>query len=118
MLLGEHLSPRSRSTLSAWMREVTSGRERIRAGLPASWVSGDKTGTGIGAQRHTYVDLAFGGPPGATPLIIAAYFEPERLVEPMDPVSLAALADVGRIAASRFASQRKQRPIAAKVTLL
>lgn len=99
LIHGEALAPATRATLKDWMREVATGRDRLRAGFPAAWDAGDKTGTGLGERRHTYVDLAFGGPAGATPLVVAAYFEPERPVEPRDPAALAALADVGRVAA-------------------
>ena len=99
LVLGEVLAPGSRNTLREWMIAVATGRNRIRAGFPVDWVSGDKTGTGINEARHTYVDLAFGGPAGASPVIVTAYFEPERLAEPMDPASTGALAEVGRLAA-------------------
>lgn len=99
LIHGTALSPASREKLKAWMTEVRTGTQRIRAGLPAGWDSGDKTGTGIGKAKHTYVDIAFAGPPGRAPLIVTAYFEPERLVEPMDSVSLRVLAQVGKVAA-------------------
>jgi beta-lactamase class A len=104
LIHGKTLSRASRAKLKAWMTEVRTGRDRIRSGFPAGWDSGDKTGTGIGKTRHTYVDLAFGGPAGRTPLIVTAYFEPARLVEPMDPVATAALAEVGRIAAANLSA--------------
>ncbi len=100
LVQGAALTAPSRSKLRMWMTEVQTGAKRIRAGLPHDWISGDKTGTGIAKAKHTYVDLAFGGPRGRAPLIIIAYFEPARLVEPMDPVALDVLAEVGRIAAS------------------
>jgi beta-lactamase class A len=97
---GNALAPASKAKLKAWMTEVRTGAQRIRAGLPTGWESGDKTGTGIGRTKHTYVDIAFGGPPGRDPLIITAYFEPGRLGEPMDPVAVRALAQVGEVAAA------------------
>ena len=97
---GNALTPASRSLLKSWMAEVKTGRDRIRASFPAEWEAGDKTGTGVGPQRHTYVDLAFGGPNGRAPFIVTAYFEPSKLVEPMDPLATAALSGVGRVAAS------------------
>lgn len=104
LIHGNVLTSESRAILKSWMTQVRTGSDRIRAGLPSVWESGDKTGTGIGDTKHTYVDLAFGGPPGRAPLIIAAYFEPARLVEPIDPVATAALADVGRIAAASLST--------------
>lgn len=97
---GDVLKPASRARLKGWMAETRTGMNRLRAGFPAAWQSGDKTGTGIGDRTHTYVDIAFGGPVGRTPLIVAAYFEPARLAEPMDPIAIRALADVGRAAAA------------------
>ena len=97
---GNVLNAGSRELLLAWMADVRTGRDRIRSGFPADWISGDKTGTGVGKKKHVYVDLAFGGPAGRTPLIVTAYFEPVRLAEPMDPDAVAVLAAVGRIAAA------------------
>jgi len=104
LINGKTLSAVSRAKLKAWMRESRTGRDRIRSGFPAGWDSGDKTGTGIGKTKHTYVDLAFGGPAGRAPLIVAAYFEPARLVEPMDPGATGALAEVGRIAVASLSA--------------
>jgi beta-lactamase class A len=99
LIHGDVLRETSRDTLRQWMAEVRTGSQRIRAGFPADWVSGDKTGTGIGPDRHTYVDLAYGAPAGRAPFVVAAFFEPNRRVEPMDPVALQVLADVGRVCA-------------------
>ncbi len=92
------LTPDSRRTLREWMTAVETGSRRLRAGLPEDWVSGDKTGTGLGRHYHTYVDLAFAGPAGRGPLVIAAYYEPARRGEDIDPQAEAVLAEVGRIA--------------------
>lgn len=104
LVQGNALTSGSRALLKAWMAEVSTGRDRIRAGFPPAWESGDKTGTGIGDAKHTYVDIAFGGPAGRAPLIITAYFEPSRLVKPMDPIATAALAEVGRIAVASLSA--------------
>ena len=107
---GDALAPPNRLLLKSWMTEVRTGQDRIRAGFPATWVAGDKTGTGIGPSKHTYVDLAFGEPAARAPLIAVAYFEPNILVEPMDPVATCVLATVGRVAAdSVFAESRLLR---------
>lgn len=95
---GDALNSDSRLLLRSWMTEVRTGRDRIRAGFPSGWVSGDKTGTGIGPSKHTYVDLAFVSPTGRAPFIVVAYFEPKNLAEPMDPIATGVLRDVGRIA--------------------
>lgn len=109
LVLSDVLTPASRTLLRTWMTAVATGRDRVRAGFPVDWVSGDKTGTGIDVAKHTYVDLAFGGPIGKPPIIVTAYFEPERLAEPMDPISTRVLADIGRLAADSF---RRHRPAA------
>ena len=46
LIIGEALSPASRAILLRWLDANTTGNERIRAGLPAGWIVGDKTGTG------------------------------------------------------------------------
>ena len=102
LLLGDALTPSSRILLRDWMTAVATGRDRVRAGFPANWISGDKTGTGIAPTKHTYVDIAFGGPTDTPSIIVAAYFEPHLLVDPMDPIATGALADVGRLAAAAF----------------
>lgn len=97
---GTVLTAYSRALLRAWMTEVKTGQDRIRSGFPSDWISGDKTGTGIGETKHTYVDIAFGAPAGRSPLVVTAYFEPARLARPMDRDAVAVLAAVGRIAAA------------------
>jgi len=70
LLLGEMLSPASRARLVGWMEGATTGRDRLRAGLPAAWRAGDKTGTGSGANN----DIAIAWPGGGGgPILIACY---------------------------------------------
>ncbi|HTN13915.1 MAG TPA: class A beta-lactamase [Sphingomonadaceae bacterium] len=106
MVHGNALGQQARETLRGWMIEVETGARRIRAGLPKDWIAGDKTGTGMGEKRHTYVDLAFAGPKGRAPLIIASYYEPvlPKDTESMNPAAEAVLAEVGRIAAASLAA--------------
>ncbi len=70
LLCGDVLSRPSRERLLAWMQACKTGRERLRAGLPAGWVVGDKTGTGYNGACN---DLAIATPPGRAPILIAAY---------------------------------------------
>jgi beta-lactamase class A len=73
-LLGAVLSPASRAQLLAWMRENTTGANRLHAGLPAGWQLGDKTGTG--PKRFGLVnDIGIIFPPGRKPIIAALYTE-------------------------------------------
>ena len=74
LLLGEALSPASRARLLGWMRATTTGANRLRAGLPAAWQWGDKTGTS--AERYGLVnDIGIATPPGRSPILIACYTE-------------------------------------------
>jgi beta-lactamase class A len=70
LLLGDALSPGSRERLVGWLKETGTGLRRLRAGLPANWAAGDKTGTGLNGAAN---DVAIAWPPDASPLLIAAY---------------------------------------------
>lgn len=70
LLLGEVLTPASRARLAGWMERSVTGRDRLRAGLPADWRVGDKTGTGA---RGAANDIAIAWPPGRAPILIASY---------------------------------------------
>lgn len=66
------LRPEDRETLIGWMADSTTGRERLRAGLPGDWRVGDKTGMSTAANNATN-DVAIAFPPGRAPIVIAAY---------------------------------------------
>lgn len=70
LLLGNALQPTSRKRLNEWLTESTTGRNRLRAGLPDGWTVGDKTGTGANGAAN---DVAIAWPPGRSPLLIAVY---------------------------------------------
>jgi len=70
VLCGDVLSRANRDRLIAWLHACETGAERLRAGIPAAWIVGDKTGTG---QRGAFNDVAFVVPPGYAPIVIAAY---------------------------------------------
>jgi beta-lactamase class A len=74
LVVGEALSPGSRTQLVAWLVANKTGDARLRAGLPRGWRVGDKTGTGA---RGTANDIAAIWPedpaPGRAPLIVTAY---------------------------------------------
>ena len=93
LLLGDALSVASRARLLGWMHASTTGAGRLRAGLPAAWRWGDKTGTS--APDYALVnDIGIATPPGRRPILIAAY------TGHGDEKTLAA---VGRIVAEAFA---------------
>lgn len=62
----------SREQLIGWMVASPTGRERLRAGLPADWRVGDKTGTWT-AEHNATNDVAIAWPPGRAPIVIACY---------------------------------------------
>ena len=70
VLLGDLLSPPSRERLTGWLEASTTGRARLRAGLPNDWIVGDKTGTGNNGAAN---DVAIAWPPKRKPILIAAY---------------------------------------------
>ncbi|HEV2816774.1 MAG TPA: class A beta-lactamase [Allosphingosinicella sp.] len=70
ILFGELLSQPNRVKLATWMARSSTGRDRLRAGLPASWRLGDKTGTGANGAHN---DVLFALPPGQPPLVIACF---------------------------------------------
>jgi beta-lactamase class A len=101
ILTGNWLSTDSRAQLRAWMIATTTGSKRIRAGLPAGWIAGDKTGTGIApGMANKYNDVAVIWPPERPPVVVAAYFEASDHFDKMRPQDEAVLAEVGRIAAA------------------
>lgn len=64
------LNPASREKLIGWMVASTTGRQRLRAGLPSDWRVGDKTGSGA---RGAVNDVAIAWPPNRAPILIACY---------------------------------------------
>ena len=94
VLLGDALSSTSREQLIHWLVENRTGGARLRAGLPATWRAGDKTGTG---EHGSTNDVAIVWPERRAPILVAVY-----LTECAAAASErnAALADVARVAAS------------------
>ncbi len=93
LVAGDALSSRSRATLTSWLVAATTGRARLRAGLPSGWRIGDKTGSG---NHGTTNDVAVLWPPRREPVFVAVY-----LTESSAPQATRerTLAEVGRILA-------------------
>ncbi|PWC81706.1 beta-lactamase [Azospirillum sp. TSH100] len=70
LLVGDVLRPDSRRLLIDWMVANKTGDKRLRAGLPAGWRVGDKTGTGTNGTAN---DIAILWPEGRAPLLVASY---------------------------------------------
>ncbi len=101
VLLGEALGEGSRRRLIAWMEATRTGQRRLRAGLPAAWRVGNKTGTGMYPGTPDRVnDVAIVWPPGRAPWLVAAYYEgPRRNSARIRAQDEAVLAQVGRLVA-------------------
>jgi beta-lactamase class A len=107
IVAGKLLKPASRDLLIAWMVDTKTGLKRVRAGLPANWRSGDKTGTASDDRANPmvnkYNDVAIAFPPRRAPIVIASYLDAAARFDTIRPEDEAIHADVGRIAAGAFA---------------
>ncbi len=76
LVLGDALGDAQRAQLVEWLRGNTTGAARIRAGVPADWQVGDKTGSG---DYGTTNDVAVLWPPGRPPMVVSMYFaQPDK----------------------------------------
>lgn len=100
ILTGHVLRQDSRERLLEWTRNTVTGTRRLRAGLPADWRTGNKTGTGRDEGiTNKCNDVAITFPPGKNPIIIAAYFDSGEYTAQIEARHEAVLAEVGKIAA-------------------
>lgn len=105
LLFGTALASAEQQMLRSWMVESETGLKRIRAGLPAGYVVGDKTGTCGAKGRESYNDVAFVLPdPGADSrgYILAVYLN--RPTGSADDAN-AAIAQVARSAVVAIGSR-------------
>lgn len=94
LLLGEALTPSSRHQLAAWMIEGKTGDTRLRAGMPAGWLIGEKTGTNSVGNA---ADIGIAWPSNRGAVIAVAYvYLPEADKAQRDQV----IAEIGRLSAS------------------
>lgn len=70
LVLGDALPPPQRTQFTHWLLGNTTGAARIRAGVPAGWAVGDKTGTGAHGAAS---DIGVVWPPGRAPLVVVVY---------------------------------------------
>jgi beta-lactamase class A len=96
LVLRDALSPKSRAQLQAWLAANATGGKRLRAGLPAEWKVGDKTGTG---ERGTANDVAVIWPLTHPPVIVTVYLT--GATSSADAQS-ATIADVARAVSQRL----------------
>lgn len=71
LVLGNALAPAQRTQLATWMKGNTTGANSIKAGLPADWTVGDKTGSG---DYGTTNDIAVIWPKDRAPVVLTTYF--------------------------------------------
>ncbi|RYX82839.1 class A beta-lactamase [bacterium] len=91
LVLGDALKSQQRKQLREWMLGNTTGTKRIKAGLPANWLIGDKTG---GGDYGTANDVGVLWPPHRKPIIVAIYTtQPKKDATAQNEV----IADVARI---------------------
>ncbi|GAB2706314.1 class A beta-lactamase [Nocardia thraciensis] len=80
LVLGDALAAPEREQLTSWLLANTTGGKRIRAGLPADWKVGDKTGS---PAYGGALDVAIAWPPNHAPLVIAVLTaKPEQHAQP------------------------------------
>lgn len=88
LTLGKALAETQRAQLVTWLKGNTTGSASIQAGLPTSWVVGDKTGSG---DYGTTNDIAVIWPEDHAPLILVTYFtQPDQKAESRRDVLAAA----------------------------
>jgi beta-lactamase class A len=70
IVLGRALTPASREQITRWLIDNKTGDKKLRAGLPAGWRVGDKTG---GGERGTNNDIGVLWPPGRAPVLVTSF---------------------------------------------
>lgn len=72
---GDALSKQSRDQFVTWLVGCQTGDAKLRAGVPATWRVGDKTGSG---GHGTTNDVAVMWPPGRAPVMVCVYITETR----------------------------------------
>ncbi|MCE2579691.1 class A beta-lactamase [Komagataeibacter sp. FNDCR1] len=93
LVLGTVLSAPSRALLTRWLVGCQTGKNRLRAGLPANWVVGDKTGNNA---RDAAGDIAVAWPRPDTPIVMCVY---TRGGTPTEQQFAAVFSGIGRLVA-------------------
>ena len=91
----EALSEASSRRLANWMHACETGLDALRAGVPSTWIAGDKTGSGANGTQN---DVAIFRRPRRAPLVVAAYLTGASHLTHEERST--ALARVGRIVAA------------------
>lgn len=75
VLSGGALQKSSQEQLRTWMRDSTTGLQRLRAGVPPGWIVGNKTGSGAHGAVN---DVGFILPPQGLPIYISIFSSGEE----------------------------------------
>lgn len=93
LLLGDALKPASRAQLAAWLSANKTGDTKVRAGVPATWRVGDKTGSG---GHGTNNDVGILWPPATPqarkPILFAIYMTETEAPTPDKNAGMAEIA--------------------------
>ncbi|AMM26422.1 class A beta-lactamase [Variovorax sp. PAMC 28711] len=89
LVLGDALKPASREQLRDWLLANKTGDRKLRAGLPAGWKVGDKTGGGAFGTNN---DVGVVWPPNRPPVLVAAYLTQTAAALEQRDAALAAVA--------------------------
>lgn len=81
LVVGDVLPPAQRARLDGWLRANTTGAGQIRAGVPAGWAVGDKTGSGNLGEKN---DAGVLYPPGRAPVVLTVFTVPADPAAPDD----------------------------------
>ncbi|WP_313522669.1 BKC/GPC family carbapenem-hydrolyzing class A beta-lactamase [Shinella sp.] len=96
LIFTDVLSPRSKAQLAAWLVMNKTGDTRLRAGFPADWMTGDKTGTN-GDKAGNANDVAVAWSPNRGAIVVSAFVEmPDISGDERNTI----IAEIGRIAAA------------------
>lgn len=98
LIFGNALSTASKDRLTKWLLGNRTGDTRLRAGLPAGWRCGDKTGSG---ERGSTNDIGVVWRPQGAPVLVTIYLTETAATS---EARNATLADVGRLVAGAFAA--------------
>lgn len=101
VFLGQALTPASRRRLEGYLLANATGGKRLRAGIPALWSVGDKTGSGMNGACN---DVAIVWPTGRPPILIAAYSS-ESSAE--TPVLEKVLAQIGTLVTQELVAREE-----------
>jgi beta-lactamase class A len=104
LLTKDVLSPASRRQLETWLAGSKTGAQMIRAGVPATWRVGDKTGRGGNGATN---DVAVLRPPNRPPIFLAIYSVGSAAAA---SERTATVAEVARVVAEAFQADGQKLP--------